>query len=91
MKVHTTNYSHTFIAVAEDCPALQGAIPPLNETARSVARLQYELLLKHPYRFTSDEVLFRVYAERNDLAAAELETARRPSFRRDSLASGLRR
>ncbi len=31
MKVHTTNYQNTFIAIAEDCPVAQGEMwtPPL--------------------------------------------------------------
>lgn len=80
MKIHTTNYKDTFIAVADDCPATQGEIPPLKGDARSVANLQFELVSKNPYRFTSDDVLFQVYAERNDLTESELEAARTQFF-----------
>lgn len=80
MKAHTTNYTNAFIAVAEDCPVTQGEVPPLKEDARSVARLQYDILSKNPYQFTSDDVLFQVYAERNDLTESERPTARAQFF-----------
>ena len=75
MDLHTTNYTNTFIEVAEDCPAMQGEVPPLNDKSKSVARLQYEILSNHPYQFTSDDVLFRVYAEQNDLSKSEMKAA----------------
>ncbi|GAB3332993.1 DUF6157 family protein [Larkinella ripae] len=80
MKVHTTNYTDTFIAVADDCPAVAGEVPPVKGDAKSVANLQFELLSKNPYRFTSDDVLFQVYAERNDLTESEWEAARAQFF-----------
>ncbi|PSK90373.1 hypothetical protein B0I18_108103 [Taibaiella chishuiensis] len=80
MKIHTTNYTLTFIGLAADCTADQGEAPPLNEKAKSVARLQYELLHQHPYHYTSDEVLLRVYAMRQHLASSELEAARQAFF-----------
>lgn len=80
MKTHTTNYTDTFIEVADDSPAMQGEIPPLNEKNKSVARLQYELLNSNPYKFTSDDVLFQVYAIRNDIPESKLKAAREQFF-----------
>lgn len=80
MKAHTTNYVNTFIEVAEDCPAARGEVPPLSEKAKSIARLQYEILSKNPYKFTSDDVLFQVFSERNDLMASEFQKARQAFF-----------
>lgn len=40
-------------------------------------QLQYELIAKFPYRFTSDEVLFQVYAKKQDLTESEFEEARK--------------
>jgi hypothetical protein len=80
MKIHTTNYKDTFIMVADDCPASSGEIPPDNKSAKTVAGLQYDLVSKNPYRFTSDDVLFQVYAQRNDLAESGLQTAREQFF-----------
>jgi hypothetical protein len=93
MKIHSTNYTNTFIEVAEDCPAPAGEVPPAKGAAKTVAGIQYELLREHPYRYTSDEVLFRVYAIRNDLSEKEWAKARvaffskgQPCFRASPLA-----
>ncbi|CAH0996300.1 hypothetical protein EMA8858_02431 [Emticicia aquatica] len=80
MKVHSTNYVDTFIVIADDCRATTGEIPPINEKSKSVANIQFEILRKNPYKFTSDDVLFQVFAERKDLTADELEKAREKFF-----------
>ena len=79
-KSHTTNYFDAFIEVAEDCPVTKGEIPPITNTTKSIARLQYEMLSKNPYAFTSDDILFRVFADRNDLTERELPAAREQFF-----------
>ncbi len=80
MKVHTTNYHDTFIEIAEDSPNASGLTPPLKGEARSIANRQFDLLSKNPYKYTSDDVLFQVYAERNDIAPSEMEAARAQFF-----------
>lgn len=80
MKLHTTNYTDTFIQVADDSPAAAGEVPPVKGEKKSVANLQFDLLHKNPYKYTSDDVLFKVYAERNDLTVAELKKARDDFF-----------
>ena len=80
MKVHTTNYHNTFILVAEDCPATSGEIPQLKGDVKTVANLQYELVSNNPYRFTSDDVFFQVFAERNNVMENESEKARAQFF-----------
>lgn len=80
MKVHTTNYINTFIAVAEDCPAATGEKPPVRGDKESIANIQFELLYKHPYKYSSDDVLFEVYAKRNDLTKGEMKEAREVFF-----------
>ena len=75
MKVHTTNYHNTFITVADDCPVHTGEAAPVKADARTIANIQFDLISKHPYQFTSDDVLFKVYAERNDLTKSELKEA----------------
>lgn len=79
-KLHTTNYYDTFVEVAEDTKVNCGTIPVSKSTHKSIAELQYELLIKHPYMFTSDDIFFKVYAIRNDLAERELEQARKIFF-----------
>lgn len=80
MKIHTTNYQNAFIVVADDCPALCGEVPPVKPGALSVANLQFDLVARNPYKFTSDDVLFQVHSVRNDLTGKEFKEARKVFF-----------
>ncbi|MBT1710721.1 hypothetical protein KK062_20945 [Fulvivirgaceae bacterium PWU5] len=80
MKTHTTNYFDTFIEVAEDTKASSGTKPPSKGDAKTVAEMQYALVARSPYKYTSDDVLFRVYAERNDIPKDEHKIAREQFF-----------
>lgn len=79
MKVHTTNYFDTFIEVAEDTKVDHGIMPP-SKDKKTIAEMQYELIAKNPYQFTSDDILFQVFADRNDLTKNEYEKAREQFF-----------
>jgi len=79
MKIHTTNYFDTFIEVAEDTKADRGTKPPAKDK-KTVAEMQYELLVNNPYKFTSDDIFFQVFADRNDLTKAEYKQAREQFF-----------
>jgi hypothetical protein len=79
----TTNYYATFISVAPDCPVSVAQEPPASAGKPSVAALQYELLARHPYEYTSDDVLFAVYARRAELAPERLDEERARFFARD--------
>jgi hypothetical protein len=76
--VHSTNYSNTFIEVADDCKATSGIVPP-EKQGKTVARMQYEMIQEHPYRYTSDDLVFTIYALRNGFDEAEYD-ARRAEF-----------
>ena len=80
MKTHSTNYCNTFIEVAEDCPCHKGETPPAKKDSPTIATLQFELIAKHPYQYTSDEVLFKIYAQRNDLTTEEHAPAKKIFF-----------
>lgn len=80
MKVHTTNYKNTFIEIADDCPVSEAEIPPVKGEAKTIANLQFDLVIKHPYKYTSDDVLFQVYAERNNIPKSAWKTAREEFF-----------
>lgn len=80
MKTHTTNYQNTFIAVADDSSVTKGEVPPLNGDGKTVAGIQFERISKNPYKFTSDDVLFQVFAERRYLTEGEMEEARKQFF-----------
>ncbi len=75
----TTNYINTFIEVAEDCPVNSAEIPPV-KTEKTAANIQFEMVAHHPYKFTSDDVLFQVYAEKNKLSGSKLKEARDEFF-----------
>lgn len=65
-------YAATFIAVAEDCPATAGQVPPVSANGPSVAAVQYEVLRDQPYNLTQEDVLFEAEVRRrwtpNELA-----------------------
>lgn len=80
MKIHTTNYSDTFIEVAEDTKKNCGTPPPFKEEKQTIAQMQYEMLSKHPYKYTSDDVLFQIHADRNGLVKQDYKQAREQFF-----------
>ena len=57
MKIHTTNYYDTFIEVAEDCLTPKAETPAAKGENKTVALMQFELISKQPYKYTSDDVL----------------------------------
>ena len=80
MKTHTTNYYDTFIVISDDCPVANGEVPPVKGDTKTVANIQFDLIIKNPYKYTSDDVLFHVFADKNDLTEAEYEEARKQFF-----------
>ena len=77
--MHTTNYFNTLIEIAEDCPLAAAEEPPMKGEDKTVARLQFEMILEHPYRYSSDEVIFGIFAARNGLQGS-LQTERELFF-----------
>lgn len=77
--MHSTNYTDTFIAVATDSSVTRG-VEPAARSKPTVASLCFELIREHPYRYTSDDVLFTVFAARNDIPMAERDEARKTFF-----------
>lgn len=79
MKTHTTNYFNTLILPAEDCPVAFSEAPPVKNVP-SVASLQLDLIYENPYRFSSDDVLFTIFADRNQIPESERQEARTDFF-----------
>lgn len=79
MKQHTTNYINTFIEVAEDCPVSQAQVPP-EKKEKTLANLQYEKIIKNPYQYTSDDIIFECYAFKNDIPESEKQAERDKFF-----------
>lgn len=70
--MHTTNYINTFIETADDCPVSEGQIPP-QKKEKTLANLQYDLLIKSPYQYNSDDIIFKCYMIKNDISGNEKE------------------
>lgn len=75
----STNYYNTFIEVAEDC-AVDAAEAPPQRKNKTAATIQYELISAHPYKYTSDDVLFEVFATKNEIPDEERPAARQAFF-----------
>lgn len=76
----TTNYYNTFIEAAEDCPVHEAEIPPQKSSEKTVATIQYELMNESPYKYTSDDVIFSVYAIKKNISEKELTQEREKFF-----------
>ena len=89
---NSTNYYNTLIEVAEDTKAISGVEPPMRGSKKSVANYEFDLIHKSPYKYTSDDVFFRVYTLRNEISQTSLQLEReqffskgRPCFRASPL------
>lgn len=78
--MHTTNYINTLIEIAEDSTATVGIAPPVKGNKKTIANTQFDLLDEHPYEYTSDDVIFGVFAARNEIAAEEIAAERERFF-----------
>ena len=90
--MHSINYYNTFIEIAEDSPTNKGEMPPLRGEKKTIANYQFDMLYENPYKYDSDDVLFGVFAKRQNLEEHELEEQRehffskgRPCFRASPL------
>ncbi len=73
MALHTTNYTDTFVEIADDCPVQKAEIPVVKNGQKTVAFMQFELIAPHPYRYTSDELIFELYTRKNQIPAQRRE------------------
>lgn len=80
MKTHSTNYFNTFIEVAPDCPVLEAEAPIAKNDKPTVASMQFDMVVNNPYKYTSDDIIFQVFADRKDITESEREEARQQFF-----------
>ena len=80
MNMHSTNYYNTFVGIAEDCKANRGEMPPIKGEKKTVANLQFDMLYENPHKYTSDEILFDVFAERKEFSEGEMAEQRKHYF-----------
>jgi hypothetical protein len=79
MKIHSTNYYNTFITISDDSTAVCGEMPPTKDD-KTVASMQWEMIINHPYKYTSDDIVFEIFALRNDIIPSERTTERLKYF-----------
>lgn len=77
--MHTTNYFDTFISVAEDCPVTTAEVPP-TKNPQTAAEIQYKMIKDHPYRYTSDDVIYTSNGERRGVNRKDFSQKGRPAF-----------
>ncbi|MBI5535732.1 MAG: hypothetical protein HY898_23575 [Deltaproteobacteria bacterium] len=78
-RIHSTNYFDTFITVAPDCAASGGTVPlPCQEP--TIAARVFRMVREHPYEFTSDDVIFTVWADRRGIPTEDRAKARAVFF-----------
>lgn len=85
------NYVSTFISVAEDTKAAVSKEPAPRGASKTVAQYQYEML-REPFRYTQEDVLFEVWLARQGdadaIAVDELADDEREQLRVDFFAKG---
>lgn len=77
--MHSTNYYNTFIEVAEDCPVKAGELPP-QKAEKTVAAMQFQMISENAYKYTSDDVLFQVFADRNGITGKDFNAEKENFF-----------
>lgn len=55
-------------------------MPPEKGEKKSVASRQFDMVYNNPYKYTSDEVLFGVFASRKEFAPEEMDEQREHYF-----------
>ena len=70
------NYYDTLIEVAEDCPASEAQVPQARGGKKTKPVVEYELLTKHPYAYTEEDIAFEVYAVLHDIPKVSREKER---------------
>jgi len=80
--VDPVDYVDTFIAVADDSTATIGIVPTRKSYNPSVASRTFEMIWRHPYRYTSGDVIFAIFAERHGIPEEKRAAAREEFYSR---------
>lgn len=78
--MHTTNYLDTLICPADDCPAAEAQIPPIKADKQTIANFHFDLISRHPYEYTSDDVIFMTQALKNEVPRSAWKEERERFF-----------
>ena len=84
MNTHSTNYTNTFIQVAEDCPAKAGEAPPDRES-KSAARQIFERVTAQPYHYTSDDLQYETAGKSKGISREDFFSKGQPCLRASAL------
>ncbi|MFD0560561.1 hypothetical protein FB566_3783 [Stackebrandtia endophytica] len=76
------DYTDTFITVSPDSTASTGQVPAERGGKPTVASAMYHLLADNPYRYRSSDVIFDVWADRQDIADDDRPEARAQFYAR---------
>ena len=77
---HSTNTYNTFIQVAEDCPVQNGEIPLPRNGKETEGSRQYNMISTNPYKYTSDDIVFGVFASKNQVEEKNRQAVRDDFF-----------
>ena len=84
LNVFSTNYFNTFIEVAPDSPVDRAQVPPRKEH-KSMAYIEYEMIIHNPYKFTSDDVIYKANIKNKKLTRAKFFSKAQPCLRSSPL------
>ena len=73
-------YFDTFIEVAEDCPTAKAEAPAVSGGTQTKAAIEYDLIAKHPYTYTGDDIAFMAHALHKGLPKATWPAERAKFF-----------
>ncbi|MBX2796037.1 MAG: hypothetical protein KTR31_00170 [Myxococcales bacterium] len=76
---HSTNYTDTFITLAPDSVVQEGRQPPPRKRPTAAAQI-LAWVQAEPYAHTSDDLLFRVYADKHGIPESDRAAAREAFF-----------
>jgi Family of unknown function (DUF6157) len=85
------NYYDTLVEVADDCPVSAAQVPQARGGNKTKAVVEYELLVRHPYTYTEEDIAFEVYAVLHDIANAKWATEHNKFLSKGTRTSGCRR
>jgi hypothetical protein len=70
------NPTSQFIQIAPDSPTRAAIVPQEKDGKRSIASIEYELLIKSPYHYTLEELKFATHIQHKLISSSELKAHR---------------
>jgi hypothetical protein len=67
------NPANQFIEIAPDCPTTTAVVPHDKGDKRSIATIEFELLISKPYQYTLSELKFATHVQHKQIPQSELK------------------